>query len=105
MASTSMVPTANQTSLLEFKQTIDFTDEVMSCEGKKLLDLCNVLQAQRQKGSVLHWILEIEIQYNLFDLRKMKYDSEKHTLNQFRGYIHKQISPMHEILSVIPRKH
>lgn len=93
------------TSYNELQQTIQFTNEVMGCEGKKLIDLVDVLQVQQQKGSQIHWILEIEIQIYMFDMKKIRYDSDKHTLNQFRGYIHKQITSMHEILSVIPKKY
>lgn len=102
----SLIPfTENQLSQQELQKTIAYTDEIMSCEGKKLIDLVDILQSQRQKGSKLDWILEIDIQYNLFDIKKIKYNSEKHTLNEFRGYIYKRVSPMHEILNVIPRRH
>jgi hypothetical protein len=103
---TSLVPhDANRASRLEMKQTIEWTDEIMSCEGKKLPDLIQVLDRQRQQGSKLDWFLEIRIQYNLFDIKTIKYVSQKHTLNELRGYTYKLVSPMHEILSVIPMRH
>ena len=92
-------------SMMEFRDTIAYTDEIMSCEGKKLSDLLNVLHSQKQKGCQIKWILEIDIQYNLFDIKKIKFNQNKHTLNEFSGYIYSKVSPMHEILSVIPRKH
>jgi hypothetical protein len=92
-------------SMMEFRDTIAYTDEIMSCEGKKLTDLLNVLHSQKQKGCQIKWILEIDIQYNLFDIKKIKFNQNKHTFNEFSAYIHNRVSSRHEILSVIPRKH
>ena len=104
--SSEIIPySANQISRNELMETIKFTNEIMSCEGKKLTDLLNILHQQKNKGSKLHWILEIEFRYNLFELRKIKFDNEKNTLNEFSGFIYKKITPMHEILSIILMKH
>ena len=95
----------NQRSQLDFLELIKDTNEIMSCEGKTLIQLSQILRRLLQKNTEQNWILEIEVLVNMFEIRKFKLDTHIRTMNEFEGFWRCKIGINHTILTVKPVKH
>ena len=87
-----------------FMELIKDTNEIMSCEGKTLLQLSPILRRLLQKNPDQNWILEIEVLVGMFEIRKLKLDTNIRTMNEFDGYWRCKIGLFHTILTVKPVK-
>ena len=88
----------------EFMELIQDTNEIMSCENQTLLQLSSILRRLLQKNPDQNWILEIEVLVNMFEIKKLKLDTNIRTMNEFDGYWKCKIGLYHTILKVIPVK-
>lgn len=93
-------------SIKELRKTIQNTSDVMSCEGKTVFDLLELLEKQRGEGMAEdNWILEIDVLNKNFEIRKLKFNTETTPCLMFKNYCFQELSSNHTILKVMPVKH
>lgn len=94
----------NNQSQRAFMELIQDTNEIMSCEGKTLIQLMPLLRRLLLKNPEQNWILEIDVLVNMFEIRKLKLDTNIRTINEFEGWWRCKIGLLHTILKIIPVK-
>jgi predicted transcriptional regulator len=107
MSSSEIVKKTNNNNIQSqraFMELIQDTNEIMSCEGKTLIQLMPILRRLLLKNPDQNWILEIDVLANMFEIRKLKLNTNYQTINEFEGFWRCKIGLLHTILKIIPVK-
>lgn len=92
----------NNNSPEELFNLIKCTNEIMSCEKQTLIQLSRLLRKLLQQNPNHRWVLEIDILVNIFEIKKVRLNTNVQTLNEFENFWRCKIGLYHTILKIIP---
>lgn len=91
----------NIPSMEEFREIIQESSNVMSCEGRGIDVLLEFLEREAKQD----WILEIDVLCDLFEVRKLKLNMKTTSIQAFRLFCGEKVSLDNTILKVLPVKY